>query len=472
MHKPNYFALLYLVIFIEGYVVLSSEILAMRQISPFIGTGTDIISIILASFLLPLAVGYDTGGKFKPQKIFGYFITVRKKILINFVIAASLMTFGLSYRLLFTFFYKVFSLEIYNRILATSIYSALFVIIPIYLLGQTVPLISRYFHQHQNAKTTGKILFISTLGSVSGAIFPPLFLMYFLGAHHATTLNFLLLTCLTVLLSKRLLSWSVFLMVCLFTFNIIINSNYMLLSLAVKKNNRYGTIATRHENGYNYLRINHNQDSKYNPDTKRKHDYIEFAERIAIHPIMTNNDPAREILIIGAGGFTFGHEDKKNKYTFVDIDSDLQGIAERYILKEPIGENKKFVPQEARAFLRSNDKKFDVIYLDAYLGGLSIPEQLVTKEFYTQVYDTLNDKGVLVINMIVSPNFSNTFTRSLDNTILSVFPNISRVAINDTYVVWNEKENIAGNVAYIYKKNEGDNTKEIYTDTQNHRISE
>ncbi len=53
---------LFLIIFLEGYVVLSTELLAIRLLLPFTGSGTDTVSIIIAAILMPLAFGYFAGG--------------------------------------------------------------------------------------------------------------------------------------------------------------------------------------------------------------------------------------------------------------------------------------------------------------------------------------------------------------------------------------------------------------------------
>lgn len=49
---------LFLIIFLEGYVVLASEILAIRQTLPNLGGATDSTAIIIAGVLMPLALGY------------------------------------------------------------------------------------------------------------------------------------------------------------------------------------------------------------------------------------------------------------------------------------------------------------------------------------------------------------------------------------------------------------------------------
>src|SRR5690349_17072533 len=48
---------------IEGYVVLAVELLAIRQLTPYVGNATDTVAIVIAAVLLPLAFGYDAGGR-------------------------------------------------------------------------------------------------------------------------------------------------------------------------------------------------------------------------------------------------------------------------------------------------------------------------------------------------------------------------------------------------------------------------
>jgi len=61
--------LLFLTILLEGYVVLASELIAIRTLVPFVGSGTEVIAIVISAVLLPLAVGYHIGGqRFQAEK--------------------------------------------------------------------------------------------------------------------------------------------------------------------------------------------------------------------------------------------------------------------------------------------------------------------------------------------------------------------------------------------------------------------
>jgi spermidine synthase len=466
MKTLNHSLLLFAVIIIEGYIVLSSELLAIRQTIPYVGSGTDTVSIIIAAVLMPLAFGYQYGGRFKPHKIMGHHFTVRKKLVLNILIASIILIIGLSHESLRYFFLMLPRLGIEDRLAQTTIYSALVLVVPVYLLGQTVPLVSNFFSKQRLSKITGKMLFFSTVGSFLGAIFATLALMPTIGVHHTASLNFVLLAFLVILLSKKKTSASVIFSVILAFAAMYYNSDDVMKKYKIRKNNAHHTIvAGTISSGDNVLYLNRNNSSKYN-EMREKHPYIEFAERVVIHPIMYTANP-KDILVIGAGGFTFGHEDTNNTYTYVDIDKDLLPIAEKYILKEPIGENKTFVPKPARGFLASTDQKYDVIYLDAYLGGISIPEHLVTVEFFEQVKAHLKDNGILMTNFILSPNFNNVFTRNIDNTMRAVFPHVTRTVVGEHYNLWSESETTMANIAYIYRHETDYDEGHIYSDNRN-----
>ena len=464
---------LYMIIFLEGYIILSSELLAMRTTVPFVGAGTDTMSIIIAAVLLPLAAGYQTGGKFKIKGEDGQYHSIRKKLLSNIFIATCFFLPALSYFIMQFFFYALASSGIENALVQIIIYCLIFIVYPVYLLGQTVPLVSNYFSKEKLSQITGKMLFFSTLGSFCGSIVTTLVFMQYLGVHNTISLIFILLLFLTISLGKketRNQTMSVFFMVCIALF---LNSDHIMKGmLHVVKNNKYSIIMVMavtedgeldEENGTPHMFINNNDSSMYGQDG-RKHDYVEFAEKIT-YEALPEDAPPLDILIVGAGGFTFGHNDLKHNFVYVDIDKDLKYVAEEFLLKEKLQPNKTFYPIPVRAYFKNTDKKFDVILLDAFLGGLSIPEHLVTKEFFGEVKDHVKPDGVVIANFIVSPSFSNLFSKNIDNTFRSVFPYVSRHETRDKHDVWTDSKTANSNYMYIYKHHDLDNeARSIYSE--------
>lgn len=461
----NKLLFLFGIIIIEGYVVLSAELLAIRQTLPYIGSGTDTVSIIIAAVLMPLAFGYYMGGKFKPGWRNGQYQTIRKKLILNIFISLIILFFGLSYIMLSIFFVSMIQYGINDRLILTTIYAATFLVVPVYLLGQTIPLISNYFSKTSLAKTTGRILFFSTFGSFLGAILSTLVLMPTIGVHNTAAITLALLVFLIILLSKKKSSDLPIIALVILGISFYINSGAMMKSLNIVENNQYNTITVMEEDNVRSLYLNNNNSSSYD-DEGNKHAYIEFMESVTIAPIQTAPLP-KNILVIGAGAFTFGLEDTNNHYDFIDIDGSLKEIAEEKILKQKLGDNKIFHPIPIRAYLTKTKIKYDVIIIDVFKSGFAIPEHLVTQEFFKTVKDHLNEGGLVLGNFNNSPNFLDTFSRTLDNTLRSVFPHISRHIVNNDYDLWNNDKSKAINAIYLYRHIPGAKSKTIYTDDKN-----
>ena len=158
-------------------------------------------------------------------------------------------------------------------------------------------------------------------------------------------------------------------------------------------------------------------------------------------------DAKKDILILGAGGFTMGEGDTFHNYTFLDIDKSLLKISEEKFLEHKLDANKKFVVEDANQFLKDSEQKYDLIVLDTYSSMGIIPMDLITKEYFIRVKNNLKKGGIVVMNILTSPNFSNAFAINLDNTIRSVFTHsLSRQVIGN-FNAWGHQR---ANVIYVY----------------------
>jgi len=423
-------ALLYLVILLEGYIVLASELIAIRQSIPFVGSGTESIAIIIAAVLMPLAFGYYAGGRYRPVKVRGKLVTIREKLIRNVINSSILLTLGLSYLSLEIFYALLTAISIENRIAQTAIYSFTFLVYPVFLLGQTVPLISNYFSRDTLSETTGKMLFCSTVGSFGGSIISTLVLMTTIGVNNTVIVNVALLTLLVIMLSKRSII-NIAIMAGVFGLSVALNSNHTMSMFGIIENNNYNTIAiidVEDEEDSRILVMNRTAMSKISADPENHYPYLKYVQHTFFDPLMTN-DKVDDILVVGAGGFSIGLEDTKNQYVFIDIDPSLKRISEESFLKQKLTDNKIFYPEPARAFMRRDERQYDVIFLDAFSNPNTIPQQLITKEFFELARSRLRPGGTVVFNTITSANFSNRYSVKLDNTIRTVFPNISRQII-------------------------------------------
>lgn len=461
------FFFLFAIIIIEGYVVLSSELIAIRVMIPFVGSGTDTVSIIIAAVLLPLSFGYYAGGNFRPYRNRrGRMVGVREKLSRNILISAGFLVPALSYTFLNELMGFLVAQGISNRLALTSLYAGLFLVTPVFLLGQTIPLISHYFTKEKLSQITGRILFVSTIGSFLGAIFSTLVLMGLIGVHYTAAVNFVLLAILFFMLGKRRKGAAQEIMIVIVGIGIILNSTPLLRALNVVEDNRYNVVRIfeNPESGMRTLSLNHTAASGYGKGGE-KHPYIDFIEDEFIDT-WPEDKPPMKIMILGAGGFTVGLEDTRNQYHFVDIDDSLKEVSEKFFLKEKLGPNKIFHPVAAEAFVIQGTDLYDLIIIDVYQGAHAIPENLITQDFFQRLKKRLAPGGAITANFIVSPGYGDAFSRNLDSTFRSVFPYITRQVIGDQRG-WSPLA--MQNVMYIYRRLPDDQEREvkIYTDDKN-----
>jgi len=461
--------ILFLIIFLEGYVVLSTELIAIRLLLPYTGSGTDTVSIIIAAVLMPLAFGYYYGGRFK-KRVGGegrpYLI--RDKLIFNLVVSALILTPGLS----FVFLDQAFEIAMRdwgwtNRLWLTTAYAGIFLVTPVFLLGQTVPLVSNYFSHQRLPAVAGRMLFFSTIGSFMGAVFCTLVLMTTIGVHNTVTVTIGCMMVLVFLLARKKRSGAPLLMVAVFAVAALLNSDAMMKRHDIVGNNLYNLIQIDETTFRDTIMLKLNRtyaSAVYKDDSSvPRLDYVAFIEETFLQPLYQSDTP-KDILVLGAGGFTMGYEDSRNNYIFVDIDKDLKHVAETHLLREELGPNKVFVPIEARAFLNQDDQLYDLIILDLYRDPISAPEYLVTLDFFLQVKARLKEGGVIAGNYFASPNFHDAYSVRLDNTMRAAFPNLNRHVIR-TYNAFDDKARWA-NVIYSYRHDSA-RAQGIYTDNLN-----
>lgn len=466
---------LYSLIFLVGYIIISAVILVIRSTIPYVGSGTDNLTIILTAVLMPLALGNYAGGKFKNRLSEEGAETPRRKLLQNFMISAILLTIGLSFVTIEIFFKSFFSIT--DRHVAITIFSTVFIALPLYSLGQTIPLASSYLPKSRLPKLTGKILFYFTFGLLAGAVLIYLVFMPTIGVHYTVSITITCITIITILTADKLFRQEVIITCLCLAISLSTNTNSFLKKWDILSNNNYNLISIKRTEAGDYgntqagkMLILNNNISSFIGEEDEILKYTKFAEDVALRPIALQNQrpnaKTSNILVIGAGGFSFGVNDTFNKYDYVDNDGAIKEIAEKYFLKEKLTENKEFHDTPIRAFLSSTDKKYDVVFLDTYTGATTIPEHLVTREYFNQIKNSMTENGIMVANMVTNPNFRNRYSIRLDNTLRSVFPYCNRQVISG-YNGWYGSPEYKANIIYICYPAFKEYDDTVYTDNIN-----
>ena len=187
-------------------------------------------------------------------------------------------------------------------------------------------------------------------------------------------------------------------------------------------------------------------------------EYIDYLNTNFIYNMPS--DKIYKILVLGAGGFTLGLNDTRNDYTFVDIEHTLKDVSEKHFLNQKLSPNKKFIVADASQFLKNTPEQYDFILLDVYSNSYQVPESLITAEFMERLKSRIAPNGTVAMNMIVSPEYDDKYSRVFDNTFHTIFPHNTTRQVIGYFNPWTEIDGPA-NVLYIYHNIENDGR--IYT---------
>lgn len=433
-------------IFLNGYVSLSLELVVLRQLSYYVGSSAVITSIIMGCFLGFMSLGYFMGSseKINNKKI-------KNVLSISFLIIALLAFAAASFHMITKYFSFMYMNGITSSVIQTFLYSFVFLSIGPFLFGFNTTLLSRCLHKY-NTNYTGNIMAWDTIGSVVGSLATTLFLMPFLGVNYTIVLVVVLAVLAAIITKPKW--WVVLLSIIILLPTLVINSNqFQLKTYGILVNNANSTISVSKFGDEKVLYMNGLPMSVYNAKTGSKAEYINYINKHFIDTMPRNKK--YNILVLGAGGFTAGLNDTFNNYTFVDIEHTLKDVSEKYFLNQKLTSNKKFIVQDASQFLKNTPDLYDLIILDVYSNSFQIPEGLITAEFMQRIKNRVAPNGIIIMNMIVSQSFNDKYSMVFDNTFHKVFPyNTQRQVIgyNSPWMLGD-----VSNVLYIFynKENNG-----------------
>ena len=156
-------ALIYVVAFITGAIVMSFEMLGSRYLNPYFGSGIYTWAALISTVLLALTVGYFLGGYLADR-------TASAAVLALTVIVGSVYLLALP-----SFAQPVleFVLDAIDDVRAGSLVSALAIMVfPVTFLGMYSPFAIRLLlRSAQNSgRVSGAVYGISTVGSIAGTL--------------------------------------------------------------------------------------------------------------------------------------------------------------------------------------------------------------------------------------------------------------------------------------------------------------
>lgn len=408
------------IVFIEGFCSLGAEIIALRRLVPHVGSSIVITAPTIGFFLLALALGYAAGARISDR----YLATVSR----NFLISALLLGIGLSTPFVSTLFDHVQPVWFAYVILVAGILCPL-----AWLLGQTVPALTNLMQAQRTGEASGLALYWSTLGSFLGSLGLSLFVMLWLGVSAAVFLCSTLLLIGVLMLGIatpghrfRNLATIIGCLLLIAAPNLTILrtliqiSDYAVTETAYAD---YSVVETSTTDGLDarVLRVNSSTASLLaDGEPPRYARYIDYLRRTLLKELHFQE---RDILVLGAGGFTLSHREPLNHYTYVDIDPAIRTIAEQQFLRESIRGH--FVVDDARHYVAQtahhSPRRYDAVVVDVYSSHHNIPSHLVTREFWRDTRGVLKPEGVMLANLILDSALQSDYARNVLATIESVY---------------------------------------------------
>lgn len=402
-----------IILFLEGLASAGLQMIAIRQSVPFVGSSVLSTSIVISVFLAALALGYYWGGQQKQDKY-------RKKLVTNLLASLVLFGIGLSYPFVSAFYLSIADLTAGLSFLAnplTHLFCFCIVVMAplVFFLAQTVPLLlNTAAAETSKSAATGNATALSTVGNVVGCLLTSLVFMYVFGVGFSIFFNCAMLAaCLLFLLNWKSASTygiTAFALSCLVVTYFI---NVKVSDEIFEATTPYSNIQVADTDDGKRMIINRSNASFISNDGTRAWEYVELMKTA----IFSDDIEGQDILVLGSGGFTLSAEDSHGaNFYYLDIDPALKEVAETKFL--PQSEiNGEFIAQDARRYLLTSEKKWDVIIVDLYTNASTIPAHTSTYEFFKLVNARLKISGKAVLNIVANPRLNDRYSASMDNTI-------------------------------------------------------
>ncbi|MFN7160026.1 MAG: spermidine synthase [Candidatus Gracilibacteria bacterium] len=431
-----------LFVFCNGMAIMALEMAAARFLAPYFGSSTIVWANIIGVIMAALALGYSLGGKFAdkhPKFSYFYGIGILGGILLS-VLPLFVQV------LLNPITGAILTLPLWE-ILGSFIMSVLFFGIPVTFLAMLSPYAVRLASHEVSSvgSKAGNLYSWSTVGSILGVYISTFITIPFVGVKETMWIFALLILFLSIcgllILNKGKIGklWMVLLVPIVFS---ILNAAVTIpisAKVLVQKESLYQHIKVlENENNDRYLVFNEGGgiQSVYNPNKLLSGFYYDS------YPLFTlqegwQNKKDLNVLIIGYAGGTIGKlfhamnmPGQNLHIDGVEIDEEVTDISKKYMAVTDA--ERQIYTQDGRTYLKSTDKKYDIIIVDAYTREHYIPPHLITEEFFNDVSEHLTSDGRVLFN-INAKNRDSVLLNTTINTLHQIFPEVELMPIKGSY---------------------------------------
>jgi spermidine synthase len=416
-HKNNLWKLKILT-FSSGFIVMALEIVTSRILTPVFGSTIYTWGSLIGVILSGLSLGYFLGGRISDDhpsfdKICGIVFSVGLFIVAIPFFATHVVDFSIA----------VLPGTQYTPLLATF----LLLMLPSVLLGFVSPYVIKLGTStlKRVGNISGNLYSIATIGSIFGTFVTVFVLIPNLAV------NQIIFGLGIALLASSLIGLKTPPKIIAVVVVVILIIPWTSVSLHPFPH--YGTLLYEKETVFSHLDVTEFGDKRslyldglqhssmnLNDPLDLVIDYTEY-----FHLGMMFNPDATNVLFVGGGGFTgpknFLALYPDTKIDVIEIDSDVIDVAKKYFeLKED--SRLQIFNDDARQHLSTFEKKYDLIFLDAY-ASTYIPYHLMTHEFFQTLEQRLESDGVIVSNLLGSIEGNHSqIVKAVYKTMKETFP--------------------------------------------------
>ncbi len=419
--EKKHTALMYVTSFIAGFVILTLEVLGFRLYAPYFGSSVYVSGSLISMVLIAITAGYYLGGRLADKK-------PTLKFLYTWIMLAA------AYLVVISLFYErlLGVLSSFSPVFGVILVTIVMFAFPMVALSMVSPFLVKVLVREGNPQHVGSyvgvISAISTGGSILGTLAATFFLIPSLGSQN----TFLL--CDAALFGVAIFYLATRGVVYLLSLAI----PFIMLLEVASSDGRSGAVFEE-ESVYNLVKVYHRGGAyslHLNSDRTLQSLYDREAIFTRTYYDMLNLGPilagGKDVLILGMGGGTSANQMSllfDANVEGVEIDPKVVEAAERFFRVREINPGIVIHVMDGRRFLLQSEKRYDVIEVDVFHGGMYIPFHMSTVEFFGLVRERLKPGGVMVMNVV---SFQNA-ERGMDlfhyiaNSISKSFPSVFAV---------------------------------------------
>lgn len=414
--------LLYLLVFVAGATTLAMEFVSQRMLATYWGGGLAVWGSTISVTLLALALGYSVGGRLADRYSNVFLIGLNTSlgifaILINALIGTKLLS------LLQT---------ILPGTRSGSLLGALIIICPAVIALSTLgPIIIRMLSVSLDraGSLAGDVYALSTFGSIAGTLLTAFYLVDLLETSAILSVSAAFLLFFLAISLLRLGRYTPLAITYILLSLLVLAASFTVFDtpleevgsidkfgnrvLAYEKSAYNPILVTQDPGGVRILSFDRqNQASAQSAFDPQDPDRLVFDYTQAMIKAVCQRDPELDvserfdIAMLGVGGGSLIRALQRiyprSNIQGIELDAEVIKVARRW-MRLPQGNNIDYKIEDTRQYLSGTDRQFDIIFMDVFNHQV-VPSHLLTTEYLQLAAEHLTEDGVLIMNIIGTPN--------------------------------------------------------------------